>query len=275
MEQIPNQLLELNSIEVPEAFDRVIPFKYEELYIKYEIPAQEFAPFCGGYFGIREIFNYFSFEDFLFVILAITQEKSVIFVSNHMDVLTSTIMAFINLINPFKWPFPSIYSLPESCLQILGSPIPILIGIKQTYKYVLKHILPEINLSSNGGQNIIVFIDYNYILCDKDVASSITIPNMNNFFKKLKSEFHTFFNLKSSKYLKITGTVEKGRNFQLKRTDSVDMKQLKQLTRRNTTTIGSSLSDTMMPRGHDHFTNFMQKFQEYFTQNFVDRMPED
>lgn len=89
---------------------------------------------------MAELFKYFAYEDFVFILLSILREKSVVFISKDISLITAVIMTFVNLIKPFSWPFPSIFSLPESCVQMLDSPIPVLIGLNQPYKYVYKHI---------------------------------------------------------------------------------------------------------------------------------------
>lgn len=37
-------------------------------------------------------------------------------------------LTFSNIINPFKYPYPNIYSLPSTLFTLLESPVPILAG---------------------------------------------------------------------------------------------------------------------------------------------------
>ena len=54
-------------------------------------------------------------------------------------------MCFQNIIKPFKYPHPTIFSLPYSLLTLLESPVPVLLGINQPVSF-LKDIIDIINI---------------------------------------------------------------------------------------------------------------------------------
>ena len=44
-------------------------------------------------------------------------------------------LVLFNSFSPFNWPYPIIFSLPESLFTLLESPIPIFAGINISKKY--------------------------------------------------------------------------------------------------------------------------------------------
>lgn len=70
------------------------------------------------------------------VLLLILLEKSIIFVAEDIETLTTLVMSFNALIKPFSWPYILIPNLPLDLVNILETPAPYLIGIlmeKDTY----------------------------------------------------------------------------------------------------------------------------------------------
>lgn len=57
---------------------------------------------------------------------------------------------------PFTWVYPIIYNLPEDCLIMINSPIPIIIGLNMTSEFVMKNV---IKTSENLNEKIFVFLD--------------------------------------------------------------------------------------------------------------------
>lgn len=51
--------------------------------------------------------------------------------------------ALISLIRPFDWCFAAIYALPENCLEMLSSPMPVICGVKCSSEYAKSKIIPE------------------------------------------------------------------------------------------------------------------------------------
>ena len=86
------------------------------------------------------LFSLISLDDFLFILYAILQETSVIFLSQNMDYLSSCVLGFQGLIRPYSWPHLITPILPLSLIEILESPMPLLAGIpKSLHSSVKKH----------------------------------------------------------------------------------------------------------------------------------------
>lgn len=111
-------------------------------------------------------------------------------------------MGFLSLIKPLNWAFPTIYSLPENCLEMLSSPLPIISGIKCDYNYAKKHILNQYSNDDSVGL-IFVFLDEDYILTSKKIINETYVPNFNNSFKELKFNYSHFFKKENPKTVKI------------------------------------------------------------------------
>lgn len=109
-------------------------------------------------------------------------------------------MGFLSLIKPLNWAFPTIYSLPSNCLEMLSSPLPIISGINCDYPYAKKHLFSNY---SNNDHLIFVFIEDDYILASKNLIKDTKIPNFSQSFKKLKSNYGHFFKKEKSKNVKI------------------------------------------------------------------------
>lgn len=68
-------------------------------------------------------------QDFLWLVSALVQEKSVVFVSYNLDLLSACVLAMQALLRPFKWPYIFIPIIPESLSELLEAPVPILAGL--------------------------------------------------------------------------------------------------------------------------------------------------
>ena len=63
------------------------------------------------------------------ILTLIMHERSIIFVSNNLTILSNVILGFQVLIRPFIWYHPLIQILPSALLGILDSPFPMIVGI--------------------------------------------------------------------------------------------------------------------------------------------------
>lgn len=83
------------------------------------------------------LFSLFTPEEFFEVLTAVLLEKSVVFVTDNLTILTSTILGFKTLLKPFQWCYAMIPVLPAPLIDILDTPQPILVGITRSdYKNV-------------------------------------------------------------------------------------------------------------------------------------------
>ena len=75
------------------------------------------------------LFSLFKIEDFFSLLTAVLLERSLVFVSDNLSLLSSSILGFKTLIKPFSWCYALIPILPSPLLDILDTPQPILVGI--------------------------------------------------------------------------------------------------------------------------------------------------
>eukprot|EP00347_Sterkiella_histriomuscorum_P007569 403348413 len=91
------------------------------------------------------IFSLFHIEDFFRILTAVLLERSLIFVSDNLAILTSVVLGFKSLIKPFQWCYALIPVLPSPLIDILDTPQPILCGIT-------RHDYTNISLSEDEMQ---------------------------------------------------------------------------------------------------------------------------
>lgn len=96
--------------------------------------------FCPALFSLLQI------EDFYKILTAVLLERSLIFVSDNLTILSSVILGFKTLIKPFTWCYALIPILPKALLDILDTPQPVLVGITTENYY-------EISLSEEEKLN--------------------------------------------------------------------------------------------------------------------------
>lgn len=98
-------------------------------------------------------------------------EKSVIFVGK-ANMISSAILGFNSLLNPFKWCFAFVPILPHPLIDMVEAPLPLLVGItKREYRHL--------NLSENErSSKIWVFLESGQVIWAKESfgSSSNKIP---------------------------------------------------------------------------------------------------
>jgi DENN (AEX-3) domain len=68
------------------------------------------------------------FADYFWIICAIIQEKSVVFMSTNLGLVTSCVLGILCLIRPLKWTNLMVPLIPNNLHELLEAPIPILAG---------------------------------------------------------------------------------------------------------------------------------------------------
>jgi DENN (AEX-3) domain len=61
--------------------------------------------------------------------MAVLLERSIIFVSNSKNRLSSALFTVRNLISPFKWWHVFIPIVPTSLMDVIEAPVPVLLGL--------------------------------------------------------------------------------------------------------------------------------------------------
>lgn len=95
------------------------------------------------------LFSMLRFQDFYWLMMAHMLEKSVVFVSSNLGLLTSCVLAMTAIIRPFKWPHLLSPILPFSLHEILEAPVPLIVGLasapakRKNYAHVIWVMLDE------------------------------------------------------------------------------------------------------------------------------------
>lgn len=183
--------------------------------LNYQYPSIKNAFLVDSETYYNHVFSIFCFEDFLFVLFALIHEHSIIFVSEKLSTISSCINTFLTLIKPFQWQFPRIYSLPEDCLLMLNSPIPIISGLNLSCENVLSDIIPEFESTKNGGSssNLYVFLDQGIYHYDFKNYENMSLPDFNGLIEKLEKIYRTDFNSKTSDWFKLNKVKKEKGNF--------------------------------------------------------------
>ena len=123
-------------------------------------------------------------ESFAFILMALLLENPIVFVSENLGLLTSTLMTFLSLISPFKWHYPVVSNLPQDLMQILESPVPILVGINKKRNCIK-------DLAQKYNHIIFVSLDNEVSIHNTIVMKGIINED---FYKKLGNIFNDFIN---------------------------------------------------------------------------------
>lgn len=74
------------------------------------------------------LFSALALKQVFTVICAVLQEKSVVFYSQDLGLLSSCVLACQALIRPFKWPYVALPIIPHNLNELLEAPVPLLAG---------------------------------------------------------------------------------------------------------------------------------------------------
>lgn len=80
-----------------------------------------------------------------------------------------TIHCLENLIFPFTWPHPIIYTLPESLIPLMESPLPIIVGLNSSVDFVFSS-----NMENKYSNCVFVFLDkMDKLMCCEQIKEKI------------------------------------------------------------------------------------------------------
>ncbi|OMJ75177.1 hypothetical protein SteCoe_25761 [Stentor coeruleus] len=82
------------------------------------------------------LFSSLPFKHFCWLIAALVQEKSVIFASYNLGLVTSCVLAMRALIRPLNWTSLTIPLIPDDLRELLEAPVPVLAGINNVEKKI-------------------------------------------------------------------------------------------------------------------------------------------
>jgi hypothetical protein len=95
-----------------------------------------------------------SADAFLKILTAIMLEKSVIFVSDNLPLLSSAVLGMQCFLRPFKWSYVQIPILPQSLVDMVEAPMPFLVGLLKSHLQYLPSLSePTHKLHEDFGEN--------------------------------------------------------------------------------------------------------------------------
>ena len=151
--------------------------------------------------------NSISFKMKMEVIKHILLNSKILFFSKNLTLLTDTIMSFLSLIFPFKYPFQVLSFLQKGQYNILGSPTPFILGIRQEYN---PDFFEENEISLEDMNILVVELDSNeeenYHIFSNEEFPPFPSKLLNNLEKEIKLLEN------SNKIISRDSGLEKGRN---------------------------------------------------------------
>ena len=137
------------------------------------------------------LFSLFDCDTFLHLMTLLLLEKSVVFVSNNLTMLTNIIHSLKLLLSPFQWYYPLIYVLPQPLMELLETPQPILMGITRD-DYAQLSLTDEEKEFRNW-----VFIDGTEVVFkwEADLAQTLTLNSIFRWYSgrteyKIRDQFN-------------------------------------------------------------------------------------
>lgn len=94
--------------------------------LKYQVP--QVVRFIDVAWLCVPLFSSLPVEDLCWLISALVQEKSIVFISNNLGLLTSAVLGLRALIRPLNWLSLTVPFIPENLKEIIEAPVPILAG---------------------------------------------------------------------------------------------------------------------------------------------------
>ena len=138
-------ILKDNSNEFPYSETVCIQIENNLGKIEYTFPqTKDECLLMDAYWYCPTLFSIFQIDDFFKLLSAVLLERSLIFVSDNLTILSSVILGLKTLIKPFQWCYALIPILPSPLVDILDTPQPLLAGItNHDYDSVINNMTEE------------------------------------------------------------------------------------------------------------------------------------
>lgn len=94
-----------------------------------------------------------SADTFLKILYAIMLEKSVIFVSDNLPLLSSATLGMQSFLHPFKWSYVQIPILPRSLVDMVEAPMPFIVGLLKSHLNEVPSLTDRMRGSVHDGFN--------------------------------------------------------------------------------------------------------------------------
>ncbi|KAL4433553.1 hypothetical protein ABPG74_002950 [Tetrahymena malaccensis] len=177
-------LLELANKDLPD-FNSSLHFNIQNERIVSKIPSASNATRLECEWGIYKALQQFDIKNFLFLFLSLLLEHSLVFVSENITLLTSTLLLFSNsLLKPLKWINPMIFNLPQKLLPILDSPVPILVGINKNMSFIQKE-----KIDQEFSNCVFIQLGSSFEVLNSHIVQDITLEVFNEIKDRIEPNF--------------------------------------------------------------------------------------
>jgi hypothetical protein len=102
---------------------------HDSIMIRYEFDLAKKVLFSEYQFHCSILFSLFDQSTLMKILTALLLERSLVFVHDNLSIISSVILGFKLLMRPFQWCYMLAPILPNSLLENLEVPQPILVGI--------------------------------------------------------------------------------------------------------------------------------------------------
>jgi hypothetical protein len=79
-------------------------------------------------------------DEFYKILCAILLEKSIIFVSDNLSLLSSAVLGMQCFLSPFRWCHVAIPIIPKTLTDMIDAPMPIIVGLLQSHVEQIPHL---------------------------------------------------------------------------------------------------------------------------------------
>jgi hypothetical protein len=135
-------------------------------------------------------------DQFLKILSAIMLEKSLIFVSDNLPLLSSAVLGMQCFILPFKWSYVQIPILPKSLIDMVEAPMPFLVGLLRSHLSSVPLIQegsarsPSFPGDYSEQERLVVYInDSRKEVKIDDHTVQLVVPSFKNLVEKLTMPF--------------------------------------------------------------------------------------
>lgn len=254
-----DKLLRQLKIKEPERRPEIHKVDFMGISIRFTIPEVGIISLHQSIENAVELIPFMNYIDFMFIFASIMYERTVIFVSEDRKMIGQAVQLFTCLLNPFNWPYPVIYSMPENCLDILGSPVPLIAGLLAPAKKVAETIVPE--YAAMSRETVYVFLDERYILASKEVVSNTIMPRLNKTIKTLHENIKNLFASTSSQALSLNS---KTREFSRKSSSVLPKKHPQSPSKRK-----------IDMQAHTFLKSYFEGLEKCFNESFMVKDPDN
>lgn len=135
-----------------------------------------------------------SADAFVKILFAIMLEKSVVFVSDNLPLLSSAILGMQCFLHPFQWSYVQIPILPRSLVDMVEAPMPFLVGLLRSHisevHSLSDRVRSSVHSSYNDVERLVVNInDVKKLVTIDDRGVDLPLPQFKGLVERLVIPF--------------------------------------------------------------------------------------